>query len=229
MVPEGVGPGGRCDAAIEKKEDGMGERAEEAFAVSEVVEEESRERGRVKSAVYKQYVKAVGTSLSASIAVSMTLMQVSKNMTDVWLAEWVTAEKGDNKTDSDVVDFYLPVYGGIAGANSLFSLARAFLFAYGGICAARNVHKRLFGVVMEAKTSFFDTTPVGRILNRFSSDLYTVDDSLPFILNIFLARLFAVVGVLVICVYSVPWIVLLLVPLGFVYHGVQGRGLLGFL
>ena len=109
------------------------------------------------------------------------------------------------------------------------SLARAFLFAYGGICAAKNVHKRLFGVVMEAKTSFFDATPIGRILNRFSSDLYTVDDSLPFILNIFLARLFAVVGVLVICVYSVPWIVLLLVPLGFVYHDVQGRSLLGFL
>lgn len=133
------------------------------------------------------------------------------------------------QTDSDVVDFYLPVYGGIAGANSLFSLARAFLFAYGGICAARNVHEKLIGVVMEARTSFFDATPVGRILNRFSSDLYTVDDSLPFILNIFLARLFAVFGVLVICVYSVPWIVLLLVPLGFVYYDVQGSCYHGFL
>ena len=146
-------------------------------------------------------------------------------MTDVWLAEWVSAEKADNRTTDGggdvVVDFYLPVYGGIAGANSLFSLARAFLFAYGGICAARNVHEKLIGVVMAARTSFFDATPVGRILNRFSSDLYTVDDSLPFILNIFLARLFAVFGVLVICVYSVPWIVLLLVPLGFVYYDVQ--------
>ena len=56
-----------------------------------------------------------------------------------------------SQTDSNVVDFYLPVYGGIAGANSLFSLARAFLFAYGGICAARNVHEKLIGVVMEAR------------------------------------------------------------------------------
>ena len=56
-----------------------------------------------------------------------------------------------SQTDSDVVDFYLPVYGGIAGANSFFSLARAFLFAYGGICAARNVHEKLIGVVMEAR------------------------------------------------------------------------------
>jgi ATP-binding cassette subfamily C (CFTR/MRP) protein 10 len=66
-------------------------------------------------------------------------------------------------------------------------------------------------------------TPVGWILNRFSSDLYTVDDSLPFILNIFLARLFGVFGVLIVCIYSVPWIVLLLVPLAFIYFDIQKK------
>ena len=73
------------------------ERPEEAFAASDVVEEESRERGSVKSAVYKQYVRAVGKSLSLTIALSMTLMQASRNLTDVWLAEWVSAEKADNQ------------------------------------------------------------------------------------------------------------------------------------
>lgn len=41
---------------------------------------------------------------------------------------------------------------------------------------------------------FFDVTPTGRILNRFSSDTYTVDDSLPFILNILLAQVFSLIG-----------------------------------
>lgn len=41
---------------------------------------------------------------------------------------------------------------------------------------------------------FFDLTPTGRLINRFSSDTYTVDDSLPFILNILLAQTFGLFG-----------------------------------
>ena len=91
------------------------ERAEEVLAAPDVVEEESRERGRVKSAVYKQYVAAVGKSLSVTIALSLMLMQASKNMTDVWLAEWVSAEKNDNQGSYSAVSgihFYLHLLWG---------------------------------------------------------------------------------------------------------------------
>lgn len=46
----------------------------------------------------------------------------------------------------------------------------------------------------QAKVYFFDLTPAGRIINRFSSDTYTIDDSLPFIMNILLAQLFGLIG-----------------------------------
>ena len=55
--------------------------------------------------------------------------------------------------------------------------------------------------------SIFSIIP-GRIVNRFSSDLYTVDDSLPFILNIFLAQVVGVIGPIVVTVYAVPWIII---------------------
>ena len=43
-------------------------------------------------------------------------------------------------------------------------------------------------LLLQAPMAFFDTTATGRIINRFSSDVYTVDDSLPFIANILLSQ-----------------------------------------
>ncbi|XP_032851218.2 ATP-binding cassette sub-family C member 10 isoform X1 [Tyto alba] len=119
------------------------------------------------------------------------------------------------------VNFYLIVYGSIAGANSLFTILRAFLFAYGTIHAATVIHNRLLQRALKATVTFFDTTPTGRILNRFSSDLYCVDDSLPFILNIFLANMYGLLGMLVIITCGLPWIGLVLLPLAALYFSIQ--------
>ncbi|KFU84875.1 Multidrug resistance-associated protein 7 [Chaetura pelagica] len=119
------------------------------------------------------------------------------------------------------VNFYLIVYGSIAGANSLFTLLRAFLFAYGTIRAATVIHYQLLQRVLKATITFFDTTTTGRILNCFSSDLYTVDDSLPFMLNIFLANVYGLLGMLVIITYGLPWIGLVLLPLAALCFSVQ--------
>ena len=202
--------------------------------------QERRETGRVKMKVYSAYWRAVGLLLSPMILVSLLAMQVSRNLTDVWLAHWVSSEDADsNHTAPNVsvlldieldpspnsfnVKYYLIVYGIIAVSNTMFSLMRAFLFAYGGICAARTIHDKILKSVMRSKITFFDVTPLGQILNRFSSDLATVDDSLPFILNIFLANLFGVLGPLLVTVYALPWICLILLPLAFIYVNIQAR------
>ncbi|XP_055014213.1 LOW QUALITY PROTEIN: ATP-binding cassette sub-family C member 10 [Boleophthalmus pectinirostris] len=125
-----------------------------------------------------------------------------------------------NNMSTDV-KFYLTVYGGIAVSNTVFTALRAFLFAYGTICAATTIHNRLLDRVLKATVSFFDTTPLGRILNRFSSDIYTIDDSLPFVLNILLANVFGLMGILVVMSYGLPWVIVLLVPLALVYYKLQ--------
>lgn len=124
-------------------------------------------------------------------------------------------------TMKDDTKWYLMIYGCIAASNSLFTLFRSFLFAYGGIKAAKVLHSALLKGVLQAPVSFFDITPVGRILNRFSSDTYTVDDSLPFILNIFLAQFVGVIGTVVITCYGLPWFAIALVPLGAFYLYIQ--------
>ena len=42
----------------------------------------------------------------------------------------------------------------------IFTLFRAFLFAYGGICAAKVLHCRLLRNILSAPVSFFDVSPV---------------------------------------------------------------------
>ncbi|XP_072498338.1 ATP-binding cassette sub-family C member 10 isoform X1 [Notamacropus eugenii] len=119
------------------------------------------------------------------------------------------------------VQFYLTVYGAIASANSICTLLRAILFATGILQAAATLHQRLLYRVLRAPVTFFDSTPTGRILNRFSSDVACADDSLPFVLNILLANAVGLLGLLAVLGLGLPWLLLLLPPLGSLYYSVQ--------
>lgn len=122
--------------------------------------------------------------------------------------------------DKGFKQFFI-IYVSLAIANSIFTLARAFTFAYGGIEAARKLHESLFHNLLHCSISFFDITPSGRILNRFSSDTWSVDDSLPFILNILLANIFALLGTLILSCYGLPKFLFVLIPLAIFYYFIQ--------
>ncbi|XP_054347808.2 ATP-binding cassette sub-family C member 10 isoform X8 [Pongo pygmaeus] len=122
---------------------------------------------------------------------------------------------------SSDIRFYLTVYATIAGVNSLCTLLRAVLFAAGTLQAAATLHRRLLHRVLMAPVTFFNATPTGRILNRFSSDVACADDSLPFILNILLANVAGLLGLLAVLGSGLPWLLLLLPPLSIIYYHVQ--------
>ncbi|CAI7793458.1 unnamed protein product [Closterium sp. NIES-53] len=117
--------------------------------------------------------------------------------------------------------FYLRLFTFIALLNSLLTLLRAFSFARAGMTAAHRVHHELLAAVVRTPLAFFDTNPSGRILNRFSSDLYTVDDSLPFIANILLANSFSLAGIAALLLYTQWTFLLLLLPLTYIYSIIQ--------
>ncbi|CAH0561097.1 unnamed protein product [Brassicogethes aeneus] len=201
--------------------------------------QETQETGTVALSVYSKYWKALGHILCFCILISITMMQATRNLTDWWLSHWVTEEtnRSSNNTnltfddtiyimssfsdENEPTSYYLRIYVEMAVVNVVFTVFRAFLFAYGGVVAAAKIHKLLLKSIMRGKLIFFDITPLGRILNRFSSDTYTIDDSLPFIMNILLAQFFSLLGCIAITVYGLPWISLVLVPLVPVYHSLQ--------
>ncbi|PNT76346.1 hypothetical protein BRADI_1g47277v3 [Brachypodium distachyon] len=179
-------------------------------------EAETRKEGMVELIVYKKYATFAGWSMVFLIFLSAFLMQASRNGNDLWLTYWVDTRTGTNNTR-----FYLTILAVFGIINSFFTLGRAFSFAYGGLCAAIQIHTDLLSNLIGAPVSFFDKNPSGRILNRLSSDLYAIDDSLPFILNIFVANFFSLLGTLVVLCYSQVSFLLILVPLWLIYSKVQ--------
>lgn len=166
----------------------------------------------------------MGKSLGFFVLVSVLMMQVSRNLTDAWLAHWVSdTDKNTTSKSIDDADYYLKAYTSLALGNSLLTLVRSFLFAYAGIKAAKKIHEKLLKSVFQTRLQFFDVTPLGRILNRFSSDTYTIDDSLPFILNILLAQIFGLLGSIGVSLYALPWLGLIIAPLFPIYIDIQAK------
>ncbi|CAI7862215.1 unnamed protein product, partial [Closterium sp. NIES-54] len=193
-----------------------GGKGEKAGAALE--EEERREAGSVRLSVYR-YCAAVGWPLLALVLASLALMQGSRNAADVTLSLWTDAVQYDSEAATNA--FYLRLFTFIALLNSLLTLLRAFSFARAGMTAAHRVHHELLAAVVRTPLAFFDTNPSGRILNRFSSDLYTVDDSLPFIANILLANSFSLAGIAALLLYTQWTFLLLLLPLTYIYSIIQ--------
>lgn len=81
--------------------------------------------------------------------------------------------------DGDVNDLYY-IFGLaiIGGLGALSALMRDMWMFYGSLTASRALHNRLISAVMGAQFKFFDVTPLGQLMNRFSKDLEAVDQEI---------------------------------------------------
>lgn len=71
--------------------------------------------------------------------------------------------------------FYLHVYGALSLASIVLSLATNGLGQFCGAKARRRLHDTMLKGLLNSPIRFFETTPLGRIMNRFSTDLSIID------------------------------------------------------
>ncbi|XP_035914949.1 multidrug resistance-associated protein 1 isoform X2 [Anopheles stephensi] len=187
---------------------------------TKLIEQEKSETGSVKWEVYKHYLKSIGLTLSVATVILNMIFQGFSIGSNLWLSRWSTDESAEN--DTSVRDMYLGVYGAF-GAGQVLSTFLSTLFLYvGALEASRTLHKTLLRRVLHAPlTSFFDITPVGRVLNRFSKDIDTTDSDLPATLRAWSACFFGVVATLVVISISTPIFAAVIVPIGVLYYAVQ--------
>ncbi|KAK8135951.1 ABC transporter [Apiospora sp. TS-2023a] len=80
-----------------------------------------------------------------------------------------------NAPDEVNVNYYLLVLALIGLAGAVLALVRDLWLFFGSLTASWKIHNRLMGSVARAKFKFFDVTPLGQIMNRFSKDLEAID------------------------------------------------------
>jgi ATP-binding cassette subfamily C (CFTR/MRP) protein 10 len=210
------------------------------FLGGKPAEEEARAAGTIKGAVVRSYVSAVGTLLVVFVLASLFAMQASRNGSDLWLSVWASvraatgsgsepAGTGPSAALARLVSAWpdlrlLAVYAGIVGFNTVAALLRSASFAVAGVAACVTLHDAFLTALVRVPMAFHDATPPGRIGNRASVDVFAIDESLPFSLNILLAQSFGLAGALAVLTYSSSGLLLLAAPpLVLAYFGLQGR------
>ncbi|XP_035207510.1 multidrug resistance-associated protein 1-like [Stegodyphus dumicola] len=78
--------------------------------------------------------------------------------------------------------------------------------------ASRIFHRSLIDSVIKAPMSFFDTTPHGRLINRFARDINTIDSDMPYSIDYVLACLFVVLGTFCVITVNIPKFILFMIP-----------------
>ncbi|KAI9343241.1 P-loop containing nucleoside triphosphate hydrolase protein [Obelidium mucronatum] len=136
---------------------------------------EEREIGAVASHIWWSYIRAMGgTSFLMLGGLMILLMQGSALVSNLWLSWWASG-KFDYELNTEN---YMEVYIGLGVLNILGTLFYGLVFAFGATKAARLLQESALSRVIRAPTSFFDTNPLGRIVNRFSKDQDVVDNTL---------------------------------------------------
>jgi ABC-type multidrug transport system fused ATPase/permease subunit len=98
------------------------------------------------------------------------------------------------------VRYYLIVYALIGLVGMVVALFRDFWLFYGSLTASSIIHRRLMKSVTHAKFKFFDVTPLGQIMNRFSKDLESIDQEVaPIAIGVMGCALAIIVTIALIC------------------------------
>lgn len=148
----------------------------------ELMTKEESARGAVDLSVYSTYAEACGIGAVVIYLVILAVSQATSVMQTFWLAGW----SRDNDLEQSApaggwtVGWRIGIYGTLGVLYCVTAFIQTVLgWVLCGIRAARTLHNGMLQSVVRLPQSWFDTTSMGRVLNRFSRDMLTVDETIP--------------------------------------------------
>lgn len=177
-----------------------------------LIEEEKRAQGSDVVNLLKKYSRAIGVRNVFCMAVLLVSLAFTQRFGDIWLSLWT----GSSESEANF-GYYVSVYGFLALANAVISFTNSASSTSFELKAASVLHDGMLSGVVRSPMSFFDTTPAGRILNRFSKDQDTLDSSLPMNFNQMLSFAFMITGSFITIGTVLPTFFVCLIPISYLY------------
>ncbi|XP_063314810.1 MIT domain-containing protein 1 isoform X2 [Pelobates fuscus] len=203
--------------------------------VRALMQAEEKGDGSVPWSIYRVYIKAAGGSiLFTANAVLFILTTGSLAFCNWWLSYWINQGNGNttfviNNTtfpsgsmrDNPHLHFYVLIYVLSMVAGLLLRFFRGYVFVKSTLKASTRLHDQLFLKILYSPVKLFDTTPTGRILNRFTKDMDEVDTRLPSQMEQLIQNLILVVFCLGIISSVFPWFLLSVIPLIILFFAIN--------
>nr|APD26519.1 ATP-binding cassette transporter subfamily C member 1 X6 protein [Brachionus koreanus] len=188
-----------------------------------IIVKEKVETGQVKLKVLLEYFKSCTMALSTIFIILLIIYNLFQAGLSLWLSDW--SDKADNPEyeNSTWNNKYvrLGVYGSIGFGQSIIMLIAEFIYLKMVMRSSRFLHSSMLYSILRSNMQFFESTPIGRIINRFSKDIEAVENMIPLSYRNLVRCMFQVIVTVVMISFVTPYFLIPLVPISIVYYFVQ--------
>ncbi|WVQ80023.1 hypothetical protein IAT38_002124 [Cryptococcus sp. DSM 104549] len=240
IIEEQLDPPAEEELALQRKKvdaDKAAETTEEVKLAKQLVAAETQGQGMVDARTYLLYFTSMGKWFFWLFVLATffgsQFLQVANN---AWIKEWANADDKASRAKVVVgmvvqarglvwaemekkhgVAYYLAIYWGISACYLLAVVGRVGITFYGALSASRSLYDKLLLRILGAKMRFFDSTPSGRIMNRLSKDMSSIDQEAGEILMYFANSCLSAATILIVVTISTPAFFGALVVITFLY------------
>uniref|UniRef100_A0A8C0BW99 ABC-type glutathione-S-conjugate transporter n=1 Tax=Buteo japonicus TaxID=224669 RepID=A0A8C0BW99_9AVES len=197
-----------------------------AATKGKLMKEEKTQHGRVRTApsykgtdTYHAYLKATGLPLCVYTILLFTCQQAVSFSRGYWLSMW-TDDPVHNRTQQHT-ELRVGVFGALGVIQALGRFASTAAVLLGGVLASHKLFLQLLRNIARSPMVFFEQTPIGNLLNRFSREMDAIDSVIPDKLKSLLGFLFNLLEIYLVIIVATPRAAMAIVPLTVLYAAFQ--------
>ncbi|NXT94481.1 MRP1 protein, partial [Anhinga rufa] len=180
---------------------------------------EKTQHGRVNTSIYAAYLQVTGLSLCVYVMLLFTCQQAVSFSRGYWLSMW-TDDPVHNGTQQHT-ELRVGVFGALGVIQALGRFVSTAAVLLGGVLASHKLFLQLLRNVARSPMVFFEQTPIGNLLNRFSREMDAIDSVIPEKLKSLMGFLFNLLEIYLVIIVATPRAAMVIVPLTVLYAAFQ--------